>query len=150
MPEHRAIRLPSWRRFRRVIYINGGPYLVRYRLISTPWFGVYLHHILRSDQDQEKHDHPWSFFSWVLWGSYREFLADEDYRTRCVHRRWLSFAKRTCDQFHRVELDRPVWTLILVGPKTKEWGFLVDGKQLPWREYIMRKGRKSNGAIRED
>jgi hypothetical protein len=47
---------------RRVITGHGRkPLMIRYILLSTPWFGVYLHHLLRSDYDRAFHDHPWGF-----------------------------------------------------------------------------------------
>lgn len=33
---------------------------------------IRLHHILFPDQDPDPHDHPWWFFSIVLWGGYVE------------------------------------------------------------------------------
>jgi hypothetical protein len=47
------------------------PYLIRWA-INTPFGGVKLHHILRSDEDRDCHDHPWSFLSIVLRGGYWE------------------------------------------------------------------------------
>ena len=34
----------------------------------------------------------------------------------------------------------PIWTINWWGPKKQEWGFMVDGKIVPWREYIQAKG----------
>src|ERR1700728_4812444 len=51
---------------------DGDPYLDRLRLVQTPWFGVYLHHIHRADRERDPHDHPWWFASLVLAGSYEE------------------------------------------------------------------------------
>jgi hypothetical protein len=42
------------------------------RAINTRFGGVKLHHILRSDDDRDLHDHPWSFLSIVLKGGYWE------------------------------------------------------------------------------
>lgn len=50
---------------------DGVPYMVR-RAINTRFGGVKLHHILRSDDDRDLHDHPWSFLSIILWGGYWE------------------------------------------------------------------------------
>ena len=47
----------------------------RYRLIQTKWFAVYIHQILRSDQDRDMHDHPWNFTSVILEGAYREAFS---------------------------------------------------------------------------
>jgi hypothetical protein len=50
---------------------DGVPYMIR-RAINTRFGGVKLHHILRSDDDRDLHDHPWSFLSIVLKGGYWE------------------------------------------------------------------------------
>lgn len=34
----------------------------------------------------------------------------------------------------------PIWTLNWWGPKRQEWGFVRDGKLVPWRQYIREKG----------
>jgi hypothetical protein len=53
---------------------DGQPYLIRWA-INTPLLGIKLHHILRSDEDRDLHDHPWSFLSVILWGGYWEHTA---------------------------------------------------------------------------
>lgn len=51
---------------------QGEVHFRRYRLLQTPWFAIYIHHILISDQDKDMHDHPWNFTSVILEGAYRE------------------------------------------------------------------------------
>lgn len=56
-------------------------YLRRFYLFRSRWLGlnfgdVYLHHIVRSDDDPDPHDHPWSFLGFILKGGYR----DDQYR----------------------------------------------------------------------
>ena len=50
----------------------GDPYLVRWSLDAGRFGSVKLHHILRSDDDRDLHDHPWSFVSVILRGGYWE------------------------------------------------------------------------------
>lgn len=52
-------------------------YMKRWRLIHRKWFGVRIHHIVRSDGDRELHDHPFSFVSFILKGGYWEWRAVE-------------------------------------------------------------------------
>lgn len=60
---------------RRVIAnFAGDPYLIRYTIFSCPWFGIFVHCILRSDDDRDLHDHPWNFWSLILRGTYREYV----------------------------------------------------------------------------
>ncbi len=55
---------------------RGNPiYLIRYSLFSCPWFAIKVHNILLSDDDC-LHDHPWSFFSVILWNGYVEETVD--------------------------------------------------------------------------
>lgn len=49
-----------------------GPLMIRYKLLHTPWFGLYFHRIMRSDMGRHFHDHPWSFLSLILRGGYTE------------------------------------------------------------------------------
>ena len=83
-----AGRLTRWAFFDGLnIGAEGDPYLDRLRIIQTPWFGVYLHHIHRPDSDPDPHDHPWAFASLVLTGSYRELVwPDKHQRDQWVTR----------------------------------------------------------------
>jgi hypothetical protein len=52
-------------------------YLRRFYLFRSKWFGlnfgdVYLHHIVRSDDDPDPHDHPWGFTGLILKGGYTD------------------------------------------------------------------------------
>lgn len=50
-------------------------YLRRYRVLVTPWFGVFVHKIMLDDSDRHLHDHPWVFGTLVLSGGYDEEFA---------------------------------------------------------------------------
>src|SRR6202012_2888483 len=56
------------------MFIGGeaDPYIRRWYLISTPWFRVYLHNMLRDDDDRALHDHPWDNVSLILAGGFVE------------------------------------------------------------------------------
>lgn len=111
-----------------------GPLMIRYYLIRTRWFGVYLHKFLRSDE-RTMHDHPWWFWSLILVGEYIEHMS---YALMGGYRRVGSIAYRPAKWVHRVELladimpegsagpfcqYKPVWSLVLAGRKVREWGF---------------------------
>jgi hypothetical protein len=119
---------------------DGDPYLDRLRIIQTPLFGVYLHHIHREDRDQDPHDHPWVFISLVLAGAYMEKvfpdkknLAEHELR---YHPRWC-LAKLGREAAHMITdiSPDPLWTLVVTGPRRSDWGFWREGKFIPWREY---------------
>ncbi|QDH91682.1 hypothetical protein SEA_PHRAPPUCCINO_4 [Mycobacterium phage Phrappuccino] len=118
-----------------ICYRDGSPYLQRWYLVPrNRFFNLYLHKFLRSDEDKELHCHPWNFVSFILKGSYIE--VTEDGRRE---RKRFSIAYRRAETRHRVELLRteaipldrnrprpmetPAWTLVLTGPKIREWGF---------------------------
>lgn len=144
---------------RKVIGRPDNPMLVRWRLLQTPWFGVYLHLIHREDLDRLPHDHPWVFWSWVLRGAYREeFHPDarligakhghgRDVREFCSP--WLALAHRwrwrrgagwahhfPLRSAHRIiGVKAHTTTLVLVGRKKRTWGFYDGRGFIDWREY---------------
>jgi hypothetical protein len=58
-----------------VIYLRRF-YLWRSKWIGKNWGDLYLHHIIRSDDDPDPHDHPWGFTGFILAGGY----TDEQWR----------------------------------------------------------------------
>lgn len=96
---------------------TGEVYLRRWYVVATPWFSVLLHKICTPDKDRDLHDHPWSFWSLVLWGGYEEVLGER------AHRIYM--------------LDRsPTWTLVLTGRRRREWGFHTAAGWVDWRTYL--------------
>lgn len=102
---------------------------------------VYLHKFHRGNNDAALHDHPWSWgVSLILAGGY----VEERRMGRAVVQRILgplSLNVLTADDFHRVDLiEDDAWTLFVVGPKIKSWGFWLPGnpvsKITPWRKYL--------------
>jgi len=114
---------------------HGDAYLIRYFLLRTPWFSIYLHHILRSDEDRELHDHPWSFWSIIIWGGYWEYTHTGVKR---YHPGSILWRQLPCP--HRLEVDQPAWTLVIKGPRKREWGFYTSEGWLPWHSFLKAKG----------
>jgi hypothetical protein len=121
---------------------DGDPFLDRLRLVQTPWFGIYLHHIHRPDRDPDPHNHPWWFASIVLSGAYVEDVWPVSTIRRGTvtrHRPRWSLRKMPRHSAHLItEVTGPLWTLVLVGPKRSDWGFWTPGGFVPWRDYIER------------
>lgn len=112
-------------------YSPTDPYLTRYRLIQTPWFGIFVHVIHRADREKHAwHDHPWPFVSILLRGGYTEGRPSpfRNIISFPKHRKAPSIAYRPRNSFHHiVELDRtPTITLMLVGKRQGNWGFLTE------------------------
>lgn len=116
-------------------------YLRRYYLISTPYFGIYLHNIRMPDRDEHLHDHPWNFTSIILRGGYTEELSFEpDAGLPTVYDNWFNRFSRhsvAATTAHAIRAILPnTWTLVLVGKRQREWGFWVDGVLIPWKRYL--------------
>jgi hypothetical protein len=103
----------------------------------SPFGNVYLHKILRSDDDRALHDHPWENRSLVIAGGYWEHVSP-------ITKFWRgpgSSISRGADAAHRLELPtyrlRPVpcVSLFFTGPKTREWGFHCEGGWRHWEEF---------------
>jgi len=140
--------------FERETIIEGDTaYMVRWRIVDCRLFGVYLHKILRSDQDRYVHDHPFSFVSIMLWGAYGEVLSRyvstpwgghaHDY-TIIRDRRAPSICFRRAEDAHRLVLDKPCWTLVLRGPRRREWGFYTESKWVHFRDYLRGQTKDEN------
>ena len=140
-------RSPRWAIWQRMTIpcLDGTDYLVRLRIVQTPWFGVYLHDIHKDDQDRAPHNHPWSFLSLVVRGAYVERVYDDpcgkpdEYREQTHHARSVHRMGRTAA--HRIVYATPgLKTLIVTGPRQASWGFFVGDEYIDWSEYERRIG----------
>lgn len=113
----------------------GEPYLVRWRLIWTRWFSLYVHHILRSDEDRELHDHPWSFLTFIVSGGYTEITPKG-----ATFQRPGQLLHRPAPWPHRLVLDNPAWTIVFVGPRKRRWGFHTPTGWIHWKLFLKAKG----------
>ena len=124
-----------------------GAYLVRFKIFRCPWFKIFVHHILRSDEDSELHDHPWNFVSIILWSGYHEILPWKgDARIPEWPRRIRAgdVVRHRAADAHRLVLDRPAWTLVFVTGKKRHWGFWTQDGWVPYEVFFDRKYGKGN------
>ena len=126
------------------------PYMLRWWVIPrNRFFNIYLHKILRSDDDRALHDHPWWNVSFLLKGGYLEVMpyfsgirghisADLPYGQRRKIRRRFSFVFRRAEAAHRRELIEaaPCWSLFITGPKIREWGFYCPKRWRHWKDFV--------------
>ncbi len=101
-----------------------------------PWLpSVRLHKIERPDSDRHLHDHPWDARTIILRGRYVEQRLDATRVRDAGYTGTLKFG-----EYHRIEaVSRGgVWTLFFTWRKQGTWGFLVDGKKVPYRKYLGR------------
>lgn len=116
----------------------GRPYLARFEILAAFGWSLKLHTFIRSDADEELHDHPWSFWTLVLAGRYMEQTE-----TGVIERKPWSLAYRPAAWRHRVILnaesgnwESPCVTLVLTAPKSREWGFWKGVNFTPWSKFV--------------
>ncbi|HEV2097635.1 MAG TPA: hypothetical protein VGR45_01780, partial [Stellaceae bacterium] len=127
-------------------------YLQRwYVLPRNRWFCIYLHRMLRDDDDRALHDHPGANISIVLRGGYLEWLFDGKAEVgkplpalKLRRRRPGQIIFRRAALPHRLELPRDrfgrkaarSWSIFIVLPKLREWGFWCPtGRWVHWQDF---------------
>jgi len=137
-----ARRLPPPRPPDFVIGGDKTPYLRRWYLIPRNRFcNVYLHHVLRDDDDRALHDHPWPSVSLMLAGALGEVYRDRHGSTRSRVFFAGHLVLRDARFAHRLFLfkdrssPREAWTLFLTGPRLREWGFHCPHGWRHWKEF---------------
>jgi hypothetical protein len=87
--------------------------------LKTPWGNVLLHRMYAPIAHHHYHDHPWNFWSIVLWGGYWEQMRGD------IHAEWRgpgSIRYRTAETAHKTTTyDRVSWSLCFTGRKTRTW-----------------------------
>lgn len=122
-------------------------YLERWVLGEFLGRGAYLHHFIGDDWAVDPHDHPRRFISIGLKGWYFEdvFNADGSHKdTLRFESPW--FRSFPAEHLHRVRAAEcgDCWTLVIVLPKSRRWGFVQDGKWIGFKDYVFGgKSRKS-------
>jgi hypothetical protein len=121
-------------------------------------FAIRLHHFFSSDEDHV-HDHPWWFVTLVLKGMYYDMVpcpacgSDEvpDPFCESCHgtgkivgdvMRPGTVRFRPALHKHQV-VTTGVWTLIISGRKSRDWGFWVGQKWMRQRKYFRKHESKS-------
>lgn len=120
----------------------------RFRLLQTPWFAIYIHQILKSDEDQDMHDHPWNFTSVILEGSYMEACKIAPDFDSIHYRTYYSgdVIEHKAEDAHKLTLkSQEVWTLVLVSGRTRYWGYQTPAGWIGHEEY---RQLKNEGKLR--
>jgi len=116
-----------------VIGPQDNPYLRRWWIIPrNESCNVYLHEIIRSDDDRAFHDHPWANTSMLIDGRYVEHTPEGVFLREAG---WVG--SRGADALHRLEIlpgERAV-SLFMTGPKVREWGFDCPKGWVHWRDF---------------
>lgn len=132
-------------------------YMVRHVVFRTKWLSLYIHKFLRSDYDSY-HDHPFSFISWIVRGTYVEHLLMADLIPELwgkpVGKREVAtvrntsqnrFMARKAEHLHYITLARnyteddsaaPI-TVCLIGRRRRPWGFLdANDRWVYWKDFL--------------
>lgn len=114
---------------------------------------LYLHRFLRDDDDRALHDHPSWAASLILHGAYIEHTIGAGGIHTWTQYDAGAFRVLPTRHAHRIELLRemvhngdpivrrtdppaPCWTLFLMGPMVREWGFHCPHRGwVHWREF---------------
>jgi len=139
---------------------NKNPYLIRYYLLfknrEESYFNIFLHQFIQGDSDEDLHDHPWGYMTFIICGGYHEtvfeydqngtFTGEEDTIWRgagyCTYRKSTSSHRITLDE----ERSDKCWTLFIPLKRHRTWGFWKktdkDYKWIESEQYF--KEKKSN------
>jgi hypothetical protein len=118
-----------------------------------------VHRMDTPDPGVHLHDHPWFFASLVLKGGYTEertatrnasikargaewleaVTGKHELRGQEYKRRPLSFKTFHKNECHRIShlTEGKSWSLIIRGPKTREWGFFMPVGWVEEQEYAV-------------
>lgn len=126
-----------------IIGPQDAPYLRRWFLLPrNDACNIYLHEIRHDDIDLALHDHPYDFESTILRGSYLEHRQSFDGKpAHAIYKTGDRNVKRA-ESLHRLQvLDGPVWTLLITGPRRREWGFETPDGWVHWEEFENNQGK---------
>ncbi|WP_051608914.1 hypothetical protein [Fodinicurvata fenggangensis] len=125
-------------------FVIGGeraPYMRRWWILPrNRLFNIYLHQVLRDDDDRALHDHPWCSASLILAGGYVEVLKGGRQL-----RQPGSLTFRRAVTPHRLELIRPdyhrmesrvCWSLFITGPRVRQWGFHCAKGWIHFKDFV--------------
>jgi len=107
----------------------GIPSRIRWRLVHTPWFGIYLHKWNKPDPRPTLHNHPWNFISLILKGGYVEKHHNGENIIR-----WFNLVRR--NKFHTVtKIDPGTVSLMFVGKTHQDWGYKTENGYVEFNKH---------------
>ena len=96
-----------------------GEEFTRFTLLRTRWGNIYLHRLKALNEPPECHDHPWSFVTIILRSGYNEY-----HNGVWTWRRPGSILYRPAEFSHNVVTKGVAWSIVIVGRKRRNWGFV--------------------------
>jgi hypothetical protein len=118
---------------------EGQVYLRRLRVLNTPWFSVFVYWINEADTGRHPHDHPWTFWSWVVRGGYWEEVWPTERHfdlgippLQFAHHRW-STHRMGVESAHKIVLATDgLMTVVLTGKRQRRFRFWTPEGKIPW------------------
>lgn len=110
---------------------------------------VLWHRFLPNASDKDQHDHPRSFLTIMLRGSYLDISLAKVEEREHSHRLGVVYDEvrapavrfRPATHAHITKVGpKGATTLVIMGPLRREWGFWRDKKWWPWRDYERKYG----------
>jgi hypothetical protein len=123
---------------KEIVSKKGIVHFRRYRLFKVPMLAVYVHHILRSDEDDHLHSHPWSYISFILEGAYKEDYTYPPFNTRVRQQNYYSgdVVYHHATDTHKIKLiSDQVWSLVLTWGRPHPWSYNTDKGLVDHKEY---------------
>lgn len=140
--------IKKWLLIKEIKSKEGIVHFRRYCLLSTYWFNVYIHQILKSDEDNHFHDHPFDFISLILKGSYEEFYSKAPHHLTVFCKKYLpvQVARHQAEDAHKLTLLTPeVWTLVFTSKRKRTWGYHT---QYGWIDFQNYRELKNEGKLK--
>lgn len=167
---------------KRTPFEHLGDYMERYWFFSpkgllSRWMAARVHVIKRGDADRHLHDHPWSYVTLILDGSYTE-VTHHDYHIRASNwrrnegnggrressmtlnkemKRWevrIKYSagdviRRKAGFAHRLEVEegKSATTLFMMGNYQNKWGFFTPEGKVYWRDYLSAEDVTKRAAV---
>lgn len=143
-----------------IVNCDRDPYLLRWYVIRTAKFAIFIHKFIRSDEDRALHDHPWNFIVIPIWRGYHEHYKSPRPSGEVYEgcRRVLPIIGarfRRATYRHRVELLRayggipsdprqwyrelPSWSFFIRFKEFREWGFHTHEGWIQWNKWWQEK-----------
>lgn len=121
------------------IYDAGGfLYMARFWLVKERWwlpFAIRLHEWHQADDGRHLHDHPCAFRTILLQGWYVERDADGKGYVH-VAGETVAHSREYLHTVDAISATEMTYSLFIYWGKHQMWGFMVDGKKVPWQEYL--------------
>jgi hypothetical protein len=110
-------------------------YFKRWELLKLPFGYIYLHQILRADEDGHLHDHPYDFVSLIIKGGYIEQVDSGKVFFR--NRKLLSAVYMPATGiYHKIyKLHAPTWSLVFASNRKHHWGYKYKDGWVSNEEY---------------